>query len=532
PSVKFRYGYTGREQDKETGYYYYRARYYDPANGRFISVDPAGFGAGDTNLYRYVGNRSTMYTDPSGEFGLPSWNDITQPFQVAGDYWGSAIANGATSFRNMVTSNAQSGLESWSRVAVRGQNRGGIVGGVLQITGSVLGLLSSLATEDNIDKTNETLAFIFGGEIVAGFRWIKSVAAIPWVKTVTPFVKSGLAAIGVYQGGGQVSQAWTGVGENGRQLSVPERVTVGITGLATIGASILSLKTQCFVAGTEIQTINGTKNIEDIHVGDWVLSDDPNTVGEIEYKQVLQTFVKDTTNLVDIYIDGEKITTTEEHPFWVPDVGWVAAKDLHAGTLLQTKTESWLDVDRVEKHGGLTTVYNFEVQGFHTYFVSDLGLLVHNECYNAKEIRQNLETKYGVNNVSSTTVPPQSNRWNLRLAGQRHPTTGIVFNDKGFPVFDDIAVAEVKLSQSGIDGANYTGQMRESTRNIRQQIADGTLSASNFTDSQIRDINGGLAKIDGYTWHHHQDPGRMQLIPTSAHRGMSHIGGYEMWYGK
>jgi Pretoxin HINT domain len=111
-----------------------------------------------------------------------------------------------------------------------------------------------------------------------------------------------------------------------------------------------------------------------------VLSDDPNTPGDIEYKQVLQTFVKETSNLVDIYIDGEKITTTEEHPFWVPDLGWVAAKDLHAGSLLQTKTESWLDVDKVEKHSGLATVYNFEVQGFHTYFVSDLGLLVHNSC--------------------------------------------------------------------------------------------------------------------------------------------------------
>ncbi len=136
----------------------------------------------------------------------------------------------------------------------------------------------------------------------------------------------------------------------------------------------------CFIAGTEIQTLDGTKNIEDIHVGDWVLSDDPYTPGESEYKQVLQTFAHDTTKFVDIYIGGEKITTTEEHPFWVPDVGWVAAKDLHAGTHLQTKTESWLDIDRVELHGGLATVYNFEVAGFHTYFVSDLGLLVHNIC--------------------------------------------------------------------------------------------------------------------------------------------------------
>ena len=403
PSVSFRYGYTGRERDLESGLDYYRARYYDSNVGRFISVDPMGFGAGDTNLYRYVGNNSTNATDPTGEWALPSWSDITQPFKVAGDYWGNAIANGATSFRNTVTSNAQTGLEYWAGLAVQGQNEGGIIGGTKQILGTGFGLLSSLATEDNIDKTTETLAFAFGGgliaaggEAVAGLKvtqtFAKFIAATSWVKAATPFVKaatpfvtgtvkSGLALAGGYQGGGQIRQAWTGEGEDGRQLSTAERWVAGITGVATIGATFLGLKpTQCFVAGTEIQTINGTKNIDDIHVGDWVLSDDPNTVGEIEYKQVLQTFVKDTTNLVDIYIDGEKITTTEEHPFWVPDVGWVAAKDLHAESLLQTKYESWLDVDKVERHSGLTTVYNFEVQGFHTYFVSDLGLLVHNTC--------------------------------------------------------------------------------------------------------------------------------------------------------
>ena len=67
PSVSFRYGYTGRERDLESGLDYYRARYYDSNVGRFISVDPMGFGAGDTNLYRYVSNNATNYTDPSGE---------------------------------------------------------------------------------------------------------------------------------------------------------------------------------------------------------------------------------------------------------------------------------------------------------------------------------------------------------------------------------------------------------------------------------------------------------------------------------
>jgi RHS repeat-associated protein len=66
-SVEFRYGYTGREQDGETGLDYYRARYYDAGNGKFISEDPIGFSAGDANLTRYVGNNPTNWVDPSGE---------------------------------------------------------------------------------------------------------------------------------------------------------------------------------------------------------------------------------------------------------------------------------------------------------------------------------------------------------------------------------------------------------------------------------------------------------------------------------
>jgi RHS repeat-associated protein len=75
PAVEFRYGYTGREQDNETGLDYYRARYYDSAVGRFISEDPLGFSAGDGNLYRYVGNSPTNFIDPSG-LDENSWPQI------------------------------------------------------------------------------------------------------------------------------------------------------------------------------------------------------------------------------------------------------------------------------------------------------------------------------------------------------------------------------------------------------------------------------------------------------------------------
>jgi RHS repeat-associated protein len=58
--------YTGREWDPETGLYYYRARYYDPKVGRFISEDPIGFEGDDPNLYAYVEDDPVNWIDPSG----------------------------------------------------------------------------------------------------------------------------------------------------------------------------------------------------------------------------------------------------------------------------------------------------------------------------------------------------------------------------------------------------------------------------------------------------------------------------------
>jgi RHS repeat-associated protein len=59
------YAFTGREWDPETGLYYYRARYYSPQMGRFLSEDPRRFQEGP-NLYAYVRANPTTFVDPSG----------------------------------------------------------------------------------------------------------------------------------------------------------------------------------------------------------------------------------------------------------------------------------------------------------------------------------------------------------------------------------------------------------------------------------------------------------------------------------
>lgn len=53
------------EFSAETDSYYYRARYYDTASGRFLSEDPVGFGA-EPNFYPYVRNFPTNLIDPTG----------------------------------------------------------------------------------------------------------------------------------------------------------------------------------------------------------------------------------------------------------------------------------------------------------------------------------------------------------------------------------------------------------------------------------------------------------------------------------
>ncbi len=63
PIADFLFAFTGRPVDPETGLYDYRARWYDPEVGRFLSEDPAGLDA-DANLYRYCGNSTVKRAKP------------------------------------------------------------------------------------------------------------------------------------------------------------------------------------------------------------------------------------------------------------------------------------------------------------------------------------------------------------------------------------------------------------------------------------------------------------------------------------
>jgi RHS repeat-associated protein len=60
------FAFTGRDRDEESHLQFNLARYYDAAVGRWLSEDPIGFVAGDTNISRYASNNPTNLTDPMG----------------------------------------------------------------------------------------------------------------------------------------------------------------------------------------------------------------------------------------------------------------------------------------------------------------------------------------------------------------------------------------------------------------------------------------------------------------------------------
>ena len=139
----------------------------------------------------------------------------------------------------------------------------------------------------------------------------------------------------------------------------------------------------CFVAGTVILTENGKVPIEEIQVGDYVWAWDEES-GNVALKRVEDTFIRESSELVHIYVNGEEIIATPEHPFYTPVYGWTSAAHLRAGDILVLVNGEYVVVEKVQ-HELLESpvkVYNFQVEDYHTYYVG-VGVLVHNRCSNS-----------------------------------------------------------------------------------------------------------------------------------------------------
>jgi hypothetical protein len=195
----------------------------------------------------------------------------------------------------------------------------------------------------------------------------------------------------------------------------------------------------CFVAGTMILTTMGLKAIETIQAGDQVIATNTDTFQTGE-KKVVETYINKTTCIVKIFIQNEEIYTTMNHPFYVKGQGFVAACKLTMGDEIMNASGGSYPVECVELEEKQEIVYNFQVEDYHTYYVGENSILVHNDCPEGDSPTQGVGNPVEVEGRGNTgrTTPNTLNEQMAMNQVQSNPLKGatkvpLEMNDARWP---------------------------------------------------------------------------------------------------
>ena len=152
---------------------------------------------------------------------------------------------------------------------------------------------------------------------------------------------------------------------------------VGVVSTLTGG---MTTTMKCFVAGTLVLTAKGLAAIESIKAGDMVYTAHEKTL-EFGIKPVVETYIRETDKLIHITVNGEEIISTVDHPYYVKGKGFMSAELLWIGAELMDNNGNTLIVEQIFREtldNETVKVYNFKVEDYHTYFVGNKYILVHN----------------------------------------------------------------------------------------------------------------------------------------------------------
>ena len=190
-------------------------------------------------------------------------------------------------------------------------------------------------------------------------------------------------------------------------------LSVDVVGSVAIEGEALPLA-GCFVAGTMVHTKQGLKPIEQIEIGDVVLSQ-PQFSGEVGFRPVVNTFIVGERPVFEINIQdssgqSETIRATFQYPFWRDGSGWTALEELKPGDSLQLGDGRAVSVIQCADTGQAEPVFNFTVDGYHTYYVGQMGVWVHNASSIAELSATQMRNTPGIATVSGE-LTPASGTW-------------------------------------------------------------------------------------------------------------------------
>ncbi|RKE44313.1 polymorphic toxin-type HINT domain-containing protein [Sphingobacterium detergens] len=239
---------------------------------------------------------------------------------------------------------------------------------LIPVIGSVIGIVRSAA------KGNYWMAAANVGFLVMDVAGVVSFGATTAVSTgLKTTAKVGLKA-------GAKAAVRTGLEAAGKILTKTGAKAVAKAAAKHVDDIAAATKKlcvfACFPAGTSVQVEGGVKNIEDIRVGDSVWAYNEET-GQTALRAVTATLQREVDATVYLTLEGETIETTAEHPFYTHD-GWKDAADLDERDQILTKDNGYKPVKSQTFSYTSKKVFNFEVEGWHTYFVGMLAWLVHN----------------------------------------------------------------------------------------------------------------------------------------------------------
>ncbi len=131
----------------------------------------------------------------------------------------------------------------------------------------------------------------------------------------------------------------------------------------------------CFAAGTVVRTLDGSRPIETLKVGDQVLSQDV-TTGALSFQPILVVHHNVPARTLKVTLDnGEAIVASIYHRFWRAGQGWAQARELNPRDPLRTLGGLTRVVSVTP--GKVEPVFNLDVAESRTFFVGDHGALVH-----------------------------------------------------------------------------------------------------------------------------------------------------------
>lgn len=131
------------------------------------------------------------------------------------------------------------------------------------------------------------------------------------------------------------------------------------------------------------------------------------------------------------------------------------------------------------------------------------------------------------------------NTRNSQLEGKEHPETGVPFERKEvetadgekkegvFPVFD--SEFDVQLPEE-LEQAGDTEQFKHCNEKLKEEVNNNPELREKFDEQQLEQIEDGKTP-DGYTWHHSEEKGKMELVDSETHTKTGHTGGKKIWGG-